>query len=256
MGRCALLRPKRCQQAGDEADGWRGIAGSPRGAGRPGVAGGGLGVAVTRPCVLPVDDLGPAVQPRRRLAAPLRPRAARRFPRGRGPAHLLADGYRLLFLRAFAVRDHRGLDHRSSGDAGRRLLRGMATPAAAGRRAVRRLLLPDRPDAGQCWRSAECLFLRHDLQPLLLERALHPGADPVPAAAQRPPRRYCGHRDCGRAPAGDVLPQALLLRRGPRRRAARPPGLPACPRPLARLDRDGRPGHHQCHSALQPCLPA
>ena len=53
-------------------------------------------------------------------------------------------------------------------------------------------------------------------------RTLHPGADPVPASAQRSPRRYCGRRHCGRAPAGDVLPQALLLPRGLRGRAARP----------------------------------
>src|SRR3981189_971935 len=47
---------------------------------------------------------------------------------------------------------------------------------------------PARADAGQCRRQAERLLLRHVVQPLRLEPAQHPGADPVRAAAQ-PPRR-------------------------------------------------------------------
>ena len=93
------------------------------------------------------------------------------------------------------------------------VVRDDAPPADSAGRPFRDLRQPARADAGQCRRQAERLLLRHVVQPLRLEPAQHPGADPVRAAARPRRRRLDRRRQRRPAARRAVLSQDDLLRR-------------------------------------------
>ena len=194
----------------------------------------------------------------RRLASAARPRGACRLPRAGRPTQFHADPARLRIGRADALRLLVGVtivtDRRF-----RLRLRSQRCAACrlAARRSLRDLREPARADAGQRRRQAGRLLLRHVVQPLRLEPAQHPGADPC--SCRRTMRNAGDGLDAANAGlllvalfylkityfAGGLALVGLALLISPHVRARLPAWVAI-----------GGPDRRQCRGALEPSLPA